>query len=80
MHTSTNLGAGARAFPIHPLDHGLANEAYVVQRFRAMADGGERHGPNRTVASLAEVRAIRPERNKIVVITGLGTENSGSQY
>ncbi len=67
---------------------------YVVERFKAMASGEIRHWPGtasangkaraRTrpkpvVASVDEVREMRPAYNEIIVCTGLGTQ-SGIQY
>ena len=89
IQTGTTPAAGARTFVVHLFDRGRADEAYVVERFRAMADddirrapacGGDQHGPKRAVASLEEVCTIRPERKKIVVVTGLGIEGTGAQY
>ena len=78
-------GNTADTFLVHFFGTGLADEKYVVERFRAMADGdirpvrAEANGANgrrkakRMVVSRKEAEAMRPERTEIVVCTGLIT-------
>ena len=83
-------GSTAATFLTHFFGRGLADERYVVERFRAMADGDIRRlpgeapaktgrGARRTVATLKAVREMRPARNEIIVCTGLRIRG-GVQY
>ncbi len=67
-------------------------ECYVVERFRSMNSGEVRRSPREAsagkngrgrpspeVASLDEVRELRPLYNEIIICTGLGAR-SGVQY
>ncbi len=72
-------------FLVHFFGTGLADEKYVVERFRAMADGDirpirpETAGANgrrkvkHTVISRKQAEAMRPDRTEIIVCTGLST-------
>ena len=79
---------------VHFFGGGLVDrgECYAVERFRAHVDGDIRRWPagpsaqtnGRTrpapeIASVDEVRELRPAYNEIIVCTGLGTR-SGVQY
>ena len=78
-------GNTADTFLVHFFGTGLADEKYVVERFKAMADGDirpicpEANGANgrreakRTVVSRKEAEAMRPGRTEIVICTGLST-------
>lgn len=64
------------------------DERYVVERFKAMANGDVRRidakpakkgRAKRTIASRAEVEQIRPERTEIVICTGLRIKGAGVQ-
>ena len=78
-------GNTADTFLIHFFGTGLADEQYVVERFKAMADGDirpvrpEAAGANgrgkttRTVVSRRRAEAMRPDRTEIIVCTGLST-------
>ena len=77
-------GNTASTFLVHFFGSGLADERYVVERFRAMADGyirpmpGETpakrsRGTKRVTATLKAVKEMRPARNEIIVCTGLRT-------
>ena len=78
-------GNTADTYLIHFFGTGLADERYVVERFKAMADGDirpvrpEATGVNgrrkagRTVVSRKQAEAMRPDRTEIIVCTGLTT-------
>ena len=78
-------GNTADTFVVHFFGTGLADERYVVERFKAMADGdirpirSEKTGPGgrrkakHTVVSRKQAEAMRPERTEIIVCTGLST-------
>ena len=82
----------ASTFLTHFFGSGLSDDTYVVERFKAMIDGDIRRradepsaakkGRRKTkyaTASLKVVRAMRPERNEIIVCTGLKSRG-GVQY
>ena len=86
--------APAATFLTHFFGGGLIDkgECYVVERFRSMSSGEIRRSPgaaaskkNRRsrptpeVASVDEVREMRPLYNEIIVCTGLGSR-SGVKY
>jgi len=86
--------APATTFLTHYFGGGLVDkgECYVVERFRSMSTGEIRHSPGDNtprkngrgrplpeVASVDEVRDLRPMYNEIIVCTGLGSR-SGVQY
>ena len=72
-------------FLVHFFGNGLADERYVVERFRAHADGDIRPWPGeapakgkgrrakRVAATLKAVKEMRPTRTEIIVCTGLRT-------
>ena len=74
----------ASTFLTHLFGTGLADERYVVERFKALACGdirrvageapattkGKRRG-QRATATLSEVKELRPARTEIIVCTGL---------
>lgn len=78
-------GNTADTFLVHFFGTGLADEKYVVERFKAMADGDirpvrtEANGANgrraakRMVVSRSQAEAMRPDRTEIIVCTGLST-------
>ena len=84
------LSANATTFLTHLV--GLADERYVVQRFKSMLDGdirpieaeapkgSRRRKAKRVLASLKQVKEMRPGRNEIIVCTGLRIRNCGVQY
>ena len=70
----------------HFFGRGFSDDSYVVERFKAMVDGDirrcadeppaakkGRRKPKYTTASLNAVRPMRPERNEVIVCTGLKT-------
>ena len=86
--------APAQTFLTHFFGGGLVDkgECYVVERFRSMSSGEIRRSPGAAeskkngrcrptpeVASVDEVREMRPLYNEIIVCTGLGSR-SGVQY
>ena len=78
-------GNTADTFLIHFFGTGLADEKYVVERFRAMADGDirpvrpeancakGRRKARHAVVSRKQAEAMRPGRTEIIVCTGLST-------
>ena len=85
-------GNTASTFLTHFFGSGLSDDTYVVERFKAMVDGdihrcadqppAAKKGRRKTkyaTASLKAVRAMRPERNEVIVCTGLKTRG-GVQY
>ena len=82
----------AHTFLVHVFGRGLDGERYVVERFRSRPDGqihpveaeqpkakkGGRR-PRRTIVSAGTVRKMRPERDEIIVCTGVKLARSGVQ-
>ena len=78
-------GNTAETFLVHFFDTGLADDRYVVERYRARADGDivpapaealAAKGARKTkhkVASRTEVEAKRPDRTVIIICTSLKT-------
>ena len=78
-------GNTAATFLVHLFGSGLADNRYVVERFKAHADGDIRPWPGaasakgkgrrakRVTATLKAVRELRPARTEIIVCTGLRT-------
>lgn len=78
-------GNTAATFLIHFFGSGLADDKYVIERFKAHADGdirpwpgkapgkGKGHRVKRVTATLKAVRELRPARTEIIVCTGLRT-------
>ena len=94
MRKSMDSPAQATTFLTHYFGGCLIDEGrcYVVERFKAMANGeirrwpGEapaakksRNRPKPEVASVDEVRELRPAYKEIIVCTGLGTR-AGVQF
>ncbi len=81
----------ANTFLTHFFGSGLSDDRYAVERFRALACGDirpvrpeaanakGRRKAGRATATLKAVREMRPERNEIIVCTGLGSRG-GVQY
>ena len=82
----------AHTFLTHLLDRGLDDDRYRVERFQSMADG-EIHparagGPSkkvrgkasREVVSLRTVQRMRPQRDEIIICTGVNYATAGVQY
>ena len=78
-------GNTAATFLVHFFGTGLADDRYVVERFRARADGDivpapadalaaqGRRKTKRAVVSRKEAEAMRPDRTEIIICTGLTT-------
>ncbi len=78
-------GNTAETFLVHFFGTGLADDRYVVERFRARSDGDIVPAPaealaakggrkvKRTVVSRREAEAMRPDRTEIIICTGLKT-------
>ena len=94
MSSTIRRTGPATTYLVHFFGGGLIDkgECYVVERFRSMSSGeirrssGEtspgsngRGRPTPEVASVDEVRELRPAYNEIIVCTGLGTRG-GVQY
>ena len=94
MTDTLDRRAPAATFLTHYFGGGLVDkgECYVVERYRSTSNGTIRRWPGNTpsggngrsqptpeVASVDEVRELRPLYNEIIVCTGLGTR-SGVQY
>ena len=94
MSNTLDRRAPSATFLTHYFGGGLIDkgECYVVERYRSMSNGTIRRWPDNTpsgsngrgrptpeVASVDEVRELRPLYNEIIVCTGLGTR-SGVQY
>ena len=85
-------GNTAATFLTHLFGRGLADDSYVVERFRSTVDGeitpcGEgaatgrgRRKSGRVTATLEAVRAMRPAPNEIIVCTAVKGRRSGVQY
>ena len=91
MQTVQALSGNATTFLTHIFGYGLADDRYVVERFKSMVDDDIRPVPaeapkgkglpkaKRTVMSLKAVKEMRPERTEIIICTGLSIKG-GIQY
>ncbi|MXW21360.1 MAG: hypothetical protein F4Z95_11190 [Gammaproteobacteria bacterium] len=78
-------GNTSDTFLVHFFGGGLTDDRYVVERFKAYADGDIRPWPgkgpagkngrgiHRATATLRAVKALRPECTEIIICTGLRT-------
>ena len=78
-------GNTASTYLIHLFGTGLADDRFVVEKFRALANGEirpvapeataskGRRAAKRVVVSRREAEAMRPDRTEIIVCTGLKT-------
>ena len=90
MQTATAPGTHSRTFLIHMFRRGLDDNRYVVERYKSTFDGEIVRWPckgksktgkqPRQVMSLGAVKRIRPERDEIIVCTGVKIAGSGIQY
>ena len=90
MQTVTAPGASSRTFLIHMFGRGLDDNRYVVERYKSTFDGEIVRWPckgksktgkqPRQVMSLGSVQRMRPERDEIIVCTGVKIAGSGIQY
>ena len=79
MHAAIAVPGSASTILIHLFGRGLEDERYVVDRYKAMADGdirrwpGDetptkgRHKTKRTIASLEDIRKLCPARPGIII-------------
>ena len=92
MQPAQAFAPNATTFLTHLVGGGLADTRYVVERFKSMLDGdirpvqaeapkgSRRRKAKRVLATLKEVKEMRPGRNEIIVCTGLNVRNCGVQY
>ena len=92
MRTGRMFHRDARTFLVHEFERGLADDRYVVEKYRSHPNGEiepiqaersrtkNRRRQPRTIASLVAVRRMRPERDEIIVCTALNLKGSGVQY
>ena len=92
MQMATTLRRSTHTFLTHLFGPGLNDDRYLVERFQSRADGDirPRHRPGaskksrgkaaREIVSLSTVRRMRPERNEIIICTGVNCSNLGVQY
>ena len=85
-------GNTASTFLTHFFGRGLEDERYVVERFKARADGDivpipadapsakSRRRSRRVTATLRAVKEMRPAPNEIIICTALNLKASGVQY
>ena len=89
MQAAQALSANTTTFLTHIFGHGLADDSYVVERFKSMVDGdirpvqveapkGKRKA-KRAIMSLKAVKDMRPANAEIIICTGLRTKG-GVQY
>ena len=90
MQTVNVRPGNARTFLIHMFGRGLEDDHYVVERFKSMTNGDirplnvekpetkSRRKARRTTVSLKAVREMRPERDEIIICTGV-TIKGGAQ-
>ena len=79
MQTASTVDRSARTFLTHFFGRGLEDRRYVVERFLSKADGeikpyartGGGRKEARKVMSLRAVQRLRPERDEIIIATGV---------
>ena len=90
MQINGTLQGSARTYLTHMFGRGLDDERYLVERFLSAADGEIRpisgggrakrgRKQPRKVMSLRSVQRLRPERDEIIVCTGVNLKDSGVQ-
>ena len=91
MRTGRVFHRDAQTFLVHLFGRGLEDSRYVVETYRSRPDGqiepiepehsrtNGRRKKRRTIASLAAVKKLRPERDQIIVCTGVTLKDSGMQ-
>lgn len=92
MHTGRMFRRDAQTFLIHLFGRGLEDDRYVIERYKSLANGEicpvraeqpkakGRRGQRRTIATLSAVKKLRPERDEIIVCTGVERPSCGVQY
>ena len=91
MQPAQAFAPNATTFLTHLVGGGLA-DTDALERFKSMLDGdirpveaeapkgSPRRKAKRVLATLKEVKEMRPGRNEIIVCTGLNVRNCGVQY
>ena len=91
MRTGRIFHRDAQTFLVHLFGRGLDDERYVVETYHSLASGeirpvetGQpgtkgRRRPRRKIVSRKAVREMRPERDEIIVCTGVKLASSGVQ-
>ena len=91
MHTGRMFRRDAQTFLIHLFGRGLEDDRYVIERYKSLASGEIRPvnaeqprtkgrcRPRRKIVSRKAVRELRPERDEIIVCTGVKLARSGIQ-
>ena len=91
MRTGRMFHRDAQTFLVHLFGRGLEDSRYVVEKYRSRPDGQiepvqpeqprtkGRRRQRRIIASLAAVKKLRPERDEIIVCTGVKLGRSGVQ-
>ena len=91
MRTGRMFHRDAQTFLVHLFGRGLDDERYVVEKYRSHPNGEiepvqaeqprtkGRRKPRRTIVSRRAVREMQPERDEIIVCTGVTLARSGVQ-
>ena len=91
MRTGRIFHRDAQTFLVHLFGRGLDDERYVVEKYRSHPNGEiepvqaersrtkGRGKPRRKIVSRKAVREMRPERDEIIVCTGVKLARSGVQ-
>ena len=91
MRTGRMIHRNAQPFLVHLFGRGLDDERYAVETYRSLPNGeirpveaGQpkmkgRRGPRRKIVSRRAVREMRPERDEIIVCTGVNLARAGVQ-
>ena len=91
MRTGRMFQRDARTFLVHLFGRGLEDRRYVVEKYRCKPDGAicpaepeqpkskGRRKPRPAIASVSAVKKMRPERDEIIVCTGVNLARSGVQ-
>ena len=91
MQTGRTFHRDAQTFLVHLFGRGLDDERYVVETYRSLPSGeirpveaGQpktkgRRRPRRKIVSRKAVREMRPQRDEIIVCTGVTLARSGVQ-
>ena len=91
MRTDRMFHSDAQTFLVHLFGRGLDDQRYVVETCRCQADGQIRPDPAepsqtkdrrrqcRKIVSRKTVREMQPERDQIIVCTGVKLAGSGIQ-
>ena len=91
MQTVNARPGNARTFLTHMFGRGLADDRYIVERFKSMTNGDirplsagkpakkGRRKARRTTVSRRAVKEMRPGRDEIIICTGV-TIKGGAQF